>query len=66
MSHLVLLAVLVSIAVTGLLTFVLWRINSPTARQGRRGDGGPAVEGEFSMGRRADDGGADGGGDGGD
>lgn len=63
-------AALASIAVTGVLTFVLWRVNTPMLERNKKSDGGgevgiaPQAGSSGSRHDRADDGDS-GGGDGG-
>lgn len=78
MTNLVITAALVSIAITAVLTFVLWRMNQPMLERNKRdgGDGGGSDGGAVpyshsdrhdadhgSDGGGSDGGGGDGGGD---
>jgi hypothetical protein len=59
-------AALGSIALTALLTFVLWRINAPLRERGESGGDSPALVVETRAGEKGNgtfDGAADGGGD---
>lgn len=59
------ISTIITVAVTGLLVFVLYRINLPAMRDGRRGgaDGAIPADGGGRRNENDGDGGSDGGGD---
>ena len=62
----VIAAAIASIAVTAILTFVLWRMNAPQLERQKKGDdGGPIIPVSDGGKHDTDDSGGDGGGDGG-